>query len=533
MAPKRRSLFAVSLVVLSCSLVGGIYGQRGQASAASSKDEDVKNSLKTFTKAYNLVEENFADPVAPDKAIYDGAIPGMLRTLDPHSSFQDPKAFARMREEQRGNYYGVGMRVVMRSSKGSTVFEPFKGSPAWKAGLRPGDLIIQVNGTSARGMNTEQVAGLLKGPRGTTVKVEVEREGSSEPLSFQVVRDAIKLSSVPEAVKLNDGIYYIRVEQFMETTSRDLVADLNKIGETNIKGLILDLRGNPGGLVTEGVAVADKFLNKGEVIVSHHGRAAQAGKEMVYTAQSGNHGHLYPIVVLVNRSSASAAEIVTGALQDHDRAWVFGDNTFGKGLVQSVYPLIENSGLLLVTAKYYTPSGRLIQRDYSHASFYDYYFKQNTEARNLQDVKMTDSGRTVYGGGGISPDEKYTAPKYDKFQLEMARNNVYFDFTTHYLGTKPVKVTRDWTPDTAVMNDFHDFLLKKEIPFTEADFTQDHDWLKRQITMAVLWSGLSDEDSRAYEEMTDPEVLKAVDSLPKAQSLLNSVNKLIVQRRVK
>jgi carboxyl-terminal processing protease len=533
MASKRHSLFLACLVILSCSLAGGIYGQRVQASASSSKDDDVKASLKTFAKAYNLVEENFAEPVAPDQAIYDGAIPGMLRTLDPHSSFQDPKAFARLREEQRGKYYGVGMRVVMRGSAGSIVYEPFKGSPAWKAGLRPGDLIVKVNGTSARGMNTEQVAGLLRGPRGTTVNVEVERDGSLEPLSFRMNRDSINVTSVPEAVKLSDGIYYIRIEQFMETTSRDLQDDLNKIGEGNIKGLILDLRENPGGLVNEGVAVADKFLNKGDVIVSHHGRATEAGKNTVYTVQTGNHGNRYPIVVLVNRNSASAAEIVTGALQDHDRAWVFGDNTFGKGLVQSVYPLVENSGLLLVTAKYYTPSGRLIQRDYSHSSFYDYYFKQNTEARNLQDVKTTDSGRTVYGGGGISPDERYVYPKHDKFQVELARSNAYFNFTSHYLGTHSVKVTPNWRPDAAVMNDFHDFLLKKEIPFTEAEFTQDSDWLTRQITMAVLWSGLSDDDSHAYEEMTDPEVLKAVESLPKAQALLNSVNKLIVQRRMK
>jgi len=533
MASKRRSFFLVSLVVLLCSLAGGIYGQRVQASTATTKDDDVKNSLKMFTKAYDLVENNFADPVTPDTAIYEGAIPGMLRTLDPHSSFQDPKAFAKLREEQRGNYYGVGMRVVQRGSAGVSVFEPFKGSPAWKAGLRPGDLIIMINETNTRGMSTEQVAGLLKGPRGTPVKVEVEREGSTEPISFRVIRDGINVTSVPDAISLNNGVYYIKVEQFMETTSRDLQDNLNRIGEANIKGLILDLRGNPGGLVTEGVAVADKFLPKNSVIVSHHGRATEAGKETVYTARTGNHGHLFPIVVLVNRSSASAAEIVTGALQDHDRAWVFGDNTFGKGLVQSVYPLIENSGLLLVTAKYYTPSGRLIQRDYSHSSFYDYYFKQNTEARNMQDVKMTDSGRTVYGGGGISPDEKYVYPTYDKFQVELARNNAYFNFTAHYQGTHQVKVTGDWRPDAAVMKEFHDYLQTKELPFTEADFTKDHDWLTRQLTMAMLWSGLSDDDSRAYEYATDPEVLKAVESLPKAQALLNSANKLIVQRRMK
>jgi carboxyl-terminal processing protease len=527
MAQRRRSFLFFPLVVLLCALAGGIYGQRVQTAAATSNNDDVKASLKNFTKVYNLVEENFADPVAADKAIYDGAIPGMLRTLDPHSSFHDPKDFAKLQEEQRGNYYGVGMRVQMRGSAGSIVYEPFKGSPAWKAGLRPGDLIVMVNDTNARGMDTEKIAGLLKGPRGTTVRVEVEREGSTEPLFFNVVRDSINVSSVPDPVSLKNGVYYIKIEEFMETTSRDLNNALKRIGEDNIKGLVLDLRGNPGGLLNEAVGVADKFLAKDAVIVSHHGRASQ---EKVYTARNGNRGHLYPIVILVNRSSASAAEIVTGALQDHDRAWVFGDNTFGKGLVQSVYPLIENTGLLLTTAKYYTPSGRLIQRDYSHSSFYDYYFKQNTEARNLQDVKMTDGGRTVYGGGGISPDEKYTFPKYDKLQIELARNNAYFNFTTRFLGTHNLKVTSDWEPDTAVMNDFHGFLLKKDIPFTEADFTQDQDWMKRQIKMAFLWSGLSDEDSRSYEEMTDPEVLRAVQSLPKAQALLNSSNKLIVQR---
>jgi carboxyl-terminal processing protease len=316
----------------------------------------------------------------------------------------------------------------------------------------------------------------------------------------------------------------------METTSHDLEENLKKIGEGNIKGLVLDLRGNPGGLLNEGVAVADKFLNKGDVIVSHRGRSSE---EKVYTARNGNRGHVYPIVVLVSRSSASAAEIVSGALQDHDRAWILGDNTFGKGLVQTVYPLVENTALALTTAKYYTPSGRLIQRDYSHTSFFDYYYKANTEARNLQDVKMTDSGRTVYGGGGISPDEKFVPAKLDKFQVELLRNGAFFNFASFYLGTEKLKISDGYAINDKVVNDFHDYLLKKKITFTEAEFTQNMDWVKRQVTQEFYWSGMSSDDSRVFEHVTDPAVGKAIDAMPKAQALLNSAKRLIVQRMAK
>jgi carboxyl-terminal processing protease len=502
----------------------------GPATIPAVSADDVKDSLRNFTKAYNLVEENFADSVNPDNAIYKGAIPGMLRTLDPHSSFYDPTAYALMKENQRGNYFGVGMLVQQRSS-GTMVMEPFKGSPAFKAGLRPGDVIVSVDGKPTKGLSSTEVVDMLKGPRGTQVNIGVQREGSEKPLTFVVTRDSIYRTSVPEAISLKNGIWYIYIEQFNETTSRDLEANLKRIGEKNIKGLILDLRGNPGGLVNEGVATADKFLNKGDVIVKHRGRASA---EEVYTATNGNHGNLYPIVVMVSRNSASAAEIVSGALQDHDRAWIFGDNTFGKGLVQRVFPLVENSALALTTAKYYTPSGRLIQRDYSHTSFFDYYYKSNTEARNNNDVKMTDSGRTVYGGGGISPDQKYVAPKYDKFQIELLRNSVFFNFTASYLGTHPdLKVTDTWTPDAKIVEAFHDYLLKKNVAFTEADFTQHADWVKHDLTESIYFSALSSEDSRVFRDITDPEVQQAVEALPKAQALLNSAKKMVVQRMAK
>ncbi|MDQ6705570.1 MAG: S41 family peptidase, partial [Acidobacteriota bacterium] len=428
MAQRRRSLLFFPLVVLLCSLAGGLYGPRLPIASAATSEDDINKSAKSFTKVYGLVEENFADPLNADKAIYNGAIPGMLRTLDPHSNFFDPHEFQLMRESQKGSYYGIGMRVKQQFDGKTIVFEPFKGSPAFKAGLRPGDIIAAVNDKPTDKMSLSDVADMLKGPRGTTVKITIQREGSPQPLTFEVVRDGINRKSVPDAITLRPGIYYMYIEQFNETTSAELEDNLRKIGENNIKGLILDLRGNPGGLLNEAVAVSDKFLNKGDVIVSHHGRASA---EKVYTAKNGNHGHDFPMVVLVNRSSASASEIVSGALQDHDRAWILGDTTFGKGLVQTVYPLVENTGLALTTAKYYTPSGRLIQRDYSNLSFFDYY-QNKTELKNPQDVKMTDSGRTVYGGGGITPDERYVSPRLEKFESQLLGKQDFFYFTRHY-----------------------------------------------------------------------------------------------------
>ncbi|HSW51231.1 MAG TPA: S41 family peptidase, partial [Bryobacteraceae bacterium] len=461
----RLSLFA-PLVVLACALAGGIYAPGTGAASAASSEDDIRASLRTFSQVYTQVEQNAAEPLDADKALYNGAIPGMLRTLDPHSSFFDPRFFQLMREEQRGHYYGVGMRVGARSNK-VIVMEIFAGAPAYKAGLRPGDVIVAVNEKQAEGLSTADVADLLKGPRGTVVKVSVMRQGNEQPLVFGVVRDEISRKSVPDAFMIRPGVAYVQIVQFTETTSRELDENLKKLGEQNIKGLVLDLRGNPGGLLNEGVAVAERFLQKGQVIVSHRGRAST---EKRYVARNSSAGRDYPIVVLVSRTSASAAEIVAGALQDHDRAWVMGDNTFGKGLVQTVYPLSENTGLALTTAKYYTPSDRLIQRDYSSMSFFDYYYRKSGATQDTQDVRMTDSGRTVYGGGGIAPDEKYAPPRLNRFQVELLRQDAFFNFTAKHFGRNNARLPRDWQPDPGVEEEFHRFLLDSGVTFTEADY---------------------------------------------------------------
>ena len=524
-ANRRSFLFSLAIVFLF-AVLGGVYGPGVAGVSAASSEDDIKASVKTFTRFFDVIEQNFADPVTADKAIYKGAIVGMLRTLDPHSSFFDPRDFQVLREEQKGHYFGVGMTVAERNRK-TIVIAPFSGSPAYRAGIRPGDVILEVNDKRTDDLRTDQVADLLKGPRGTHVQVVVAREGVEKPLVFNITRDEIPRKSVEDAFFVRPGIAHLDIQSFNENTSREVEENLRRLGEQNVRGLILDLRENPGGLLNEGVAVAGRFLQNGQTVVSHRGRASA---EKPYVARHGSGSRDYPIVILVNRYSASAAEIVAGALQDHDRGWVVGENTFGKGLVQTVYPLAENTGLALTTAKYYTPSGRLIQRDYTQGSFLDYYYRKNLETKNPLDVKMTDSGRTVFGGGGISPDEKFTPAKYNTFQQNLLTKYSFFNFTARYFGSRETKLPETWDPDQEILSQFQQYLLKEGVQFTESEFTENHEWVKQQLKREMYLTAFGVEKARRLSIETDPVVLKALDSLPKARALVENAKKLIVQR---
>jgi len=525
----KRAVLLVPLIIALSALLGGYFGPVLEGAAEPAPD-DVKASVSTFTRVLSAVEQNYAEQLNHERAIYNGAIPGMLRTLDPHSSFLDPRYFQLMREEQRGHYFGVGMQIgLSRSGSGRTmVLMPFPGSPAYHAGIRPGDIILAVDDKPTDNLRMDEIADLLKGPKGTRVKVTLGREGADKPLVFDLTRDEIPRRSVHDAFWLKPGIAYLGISQFNENTSREVEEAFRRLGEHNIKGLILDLRNNPGGLLNEGVAVADRFLRKGQSIVSHRGRVSS---EKPYTAKQGNGGRDYPIVVMVDGQSASAAEIVAGALQDHDRGWIFGETTFGKGLVQTVYPLREGTGLALTTAHYYTPSGRLIQRDYSQTSLLDYYFaRKAADPKNALDVKMTDGGRTVYGGGGIKPDEPYSAPKLDRFQALLYRHSAFFNFTSRYFGTHEVKLAKSWEPDHNLLEEFHRYLLEEKYEFTEAQFAQQQDWIKQQLRREFFLSGFSIDEAVRLTIETDPAVAKAIESLPKAKALLESAKKVIAQR---
>src|SRR5690242_8072437 len=518
----RRSLLLIVVILITCGFLGMLFAQRSPMTPPSS-DSDVKDSLKQFTQVYQVVEDNYAEPVNADKAIYNGAIPGMLHALDPHSNFFDPKSYSLLREEQRGKYYGVGMTVGPRNNK-VIVIAPFVGTPAYRAGIHPGDIIIAVDGKATDNMNTTDVAELLKGPKGTTVRITVLREGSDKPLDFNIVRDEIPRYSVDLHFLIRPGIGYMHISGFQETTEHEVAQALEEMGD--LKGLILDLRQNPGGLLSEGVGVADKFLRKGQLIVSHHGRNSP---EKRYVASRGNGGKEYPLVVLVNRGTASAAEIVAGAIQDHDRGLIVGENTFGKGLVQTVYPLSENTGLALTTAKYYTPSGRLIQRDYSGVSLYDYYYNREKEENNPnREVKMTDSGRPVYGGGGITPDETVTTPKQNRFQDELLQHYAFFNFAKRYVINH--KVPKIFEVDDQVMSDFRKFLDEQKIAYTEVEMQEVNDWLRSNIKTELFIDSFGQQEGLKVRAESDPQVQKAIEMLPKAKELAENARRVIAER---
>jgi len=510
------------------AVLGSVYGPSVRATASGTND--LQESIKSFTRVLSIVQQDYAIPVDTDHALYDGAIPGMLRMLDPHSTFFDPRQYALLREDQRGKYYGVGMTVGPQENH-TVVLAPMPGSPASKAGIRPGDIIQNVDGKPTDGLTTSEVADLLKGPKGTIVHVAVMREGYTTALTFTITRDEIPKHSVDTAFQVRPGIGYVKVSAFNEETDTELAAALKQLDVANLEGLILDLRGNPGGLLNEAVSVSDMLLDKNQLIVSHHGRSSQ---ERRYYAVRGNRGVQVPLVMLVNANSASASEIVTGAVQDHDRGLVVGEQTFGKGLVQTVSPLSENTGLALTTARYYTPSGRLIQRDYKDVSLYDYLY--NHKNPQPTEVKLTDGGRQVYGGGGITPDVIVSQPKMNDFQQLLLRRDVFFPFpggvgtfTTFYLGGKP-EITRSFTVTDSVIAMFRRELDKEKISYTEPDIDQNLDWIKREIKKEVFISIFGLPAGYQVEVEDDPQVVKAVESLPQARALYQNVRRITAQR---
>ena len=348
-----RSLSAAGSIIAVSAVVGGLFGR-----AALVAQDQVPDQYKVFTAALKAVEQNYVGEVESDRLVYS-AITGMLQTLDPHSSFMDPRSFAQMRERQEGRYYGLGITINVVEGD-VTVFNVFEGSPAYQRGLRRGDVIVLIEGETTKGWNTEQAVRKLRGPKGTSVNIAIRRATYDEPIKLAVMRDEVHIPTIPAAIMLDASTGYIKLQDFGENTDAELGRALRELTQKGMKRLVFDLRGNPGGALDQAIKVSNRFLPKGNLIVYTRGRVANSDQD--YRATDSSDYLNLPMVTLVSRTSASASEIVSGALQDHDRSLIVGETTFGKALVQSVYRLSQGAGAAITTARYYTPSGRLIQR---------------------------------------------------------------------------------------------------------------------------------------------------------------------------
>jgi carboxyl-terminal processing protease len=524
----RFAAFAVLVLAVSAAL-GGYLGR-----STASSQERLPEQYRAFTAALRLVETSYVEPVPSDRVVYS-AISGMLQTLDPHSSFLDPKTYAQMRERQEGRYFGLGITIQVIDGD-ITAVSLFEGSPAYRTGVRRGDIIAKIAGESAKGWTTEEAARRMRGPKGTLVHLSLRRRGYDQLIELDVPRDEIHIPTVPAAFLLADGTGYIRLQDFGEQTDHDLSQALESLTREGMTRLLLDLRGNPGGPLDQAIKVANEFLPQGMLIVYTRGRVPNSDQDYRATEKSGYTG--LPIVLLVSRGSASASEIVAGALQDHDRAILVGETTFGKALVQSVYRISEDAGLALTTARYYTPSGRLIQRPWD-GTFDEYltYTARDQAApreRNAADLKLTDAGRKVYGGGGIEPDHHLEGPiegfnpsKYGRmlyarqaFASFAQKVSAVGDTRIPGVAKERTLVAQGFDVDTAMVDAFRAHLRSERLPVEDAGFAQDLEFIKAMIRYEINVNLFGVADARRHLIEADPQARLALGLFPEAERLL-------------
>lgn len=543
MKSKKRYWLIVVALVMPLTFAGAHPAQRllGQSDDGNTTRKKI---VEDFINAREVAEKNFAGKVDQDR-LMKGAVLGMLHTLDPHSSFYDRKEWEAFQNEQQSRYSGIGSSINQYSGK-VYIVSPIEGTPAHRAGVRFGDHIIEINGESTEGLTSFAVSTKLRGREGTPVTVKVARLGVSQPLEFKIVRASVPQPSIPSYFMVGNGVGYINLRTAFNFTTheemREALADLQKQGMTS---LVLDLRNNRGGLVDQATKVSNIFLYRGQKILSMRGR--QGVFPSVERSANNNSPDDYPLVVLINRGSASAAEIVAGALQDHDRARLVGEDSFGKALVQSVFTLTDGSGLVLTAGHYYTPSGRLIQRDYSGRSFYDYYLRRgDKEAVQRTEEKRTDSGRAVFGGGGVQPDVEVKIPARE-FETQRYWFEPIFEFTRVLVagqipGFPEFKIDRspdhshrltpnEYTVDDKVLAAFKNFIRnRKELRVTEARADKDAQWLKRQLRYQVVLAAYGNEVASQVLLEGDVQMQRALAEMPKAKAMAEDIRRVRASR---
>lgn len=534
---RRFILFSI-LVIIGGAMLGGLFGR---LPARTSAEGEVTNEklLAEYREALSVIGDGYAGKVDLEK-VNDSSMQGMLFTLDPHSSFFTREEYRKLNEDQASQFYGIGVSIL-RHRDGVYVQSVIPDTPADKAGLKYGDRFVTVSGKDAKDWSSSEVSKNVRGERGTPVKVQVERLGATAPVEFEIVRGGVPLPSVRNTFMLPNSVGYIGLTGgFQQTTAEELSLSLNELKKQGMKSLILDLRGNPGGILEQAVAVVSKFVPGGQIAVSVRGASGQQERELKTTGGSVEN---FPLVVMINGGSASASEIVAGAVQDFSRGLVVGSDSFGKGLVQRMFRLPYGTGLTLTTARYYTPFGRSLQRDYSSGSIYDYYTHGDERTGEVEtDVKpkpagspvTTANGRVLFGGRGIEPDIVAEGAKFSALRGRI--NEAAFFFVRQLVagkvsGFENFKVDRQsfratLTPNDFVISDrlfetFRSFAaMDKENGLSADNISSQGEYAKRRLREELATANYSTEAGTQVLLEADPQILKALEVMPQAANMV-------------
>ena len=526
-------------VVLS-GLVGGVFGGRVLATQT-----EMPQHYDAFAAALAAVEDNYVDDIDTERLVYQ-AIGGMLQTLDPHSNFMDPRSYAQLRERQEGRYYGLGITINVIDGQ-ITVMSIFEGSPAFRTGLRRGDVIAEISGEDATDMTSDEAVGLLRGPRGSSVDIAIRRAGYEVLIDLSVERDEITIASIQGAFMADDRTAYVRMRDFSETTGRELRETLDELKTQGMERLMLDLRDNPGGPLDQAIRVSNEFLPRGDLIVYTRGRVSNSDQD--YHAREESEFTELPLVVLVNRNSASASEIVAGAIQDHDRGLIVGETTFGKALVQSIYRVSHGAGLALTTARYYTPSGRMIQRpwDGTFDEYLTYSLRdQQPPSHSPGDRKYTDSGREVFSGGGVEPDHRIAGPLQgfdpSRFGRLLSARQEFASFAERFSAVGDTRITgstqgrefveRGFAVDAPMLSAFKEHLRDRGLTVDEDTFAADLEFIRAMIHLEIDIALFNLEEARHNLFDEDPQAQFGMTLFDQAERLLplDGQQSLVAQR---
>jgi len=527
MASFRRTSLGPVAVAMALSLLLGFGLARGLQAT-----DDLRSQLDLFSQVLFLVQNNYVD-VPDNHNLIRGAIDGMLKTLDPHTVYVPEQRAQRMDEDFRGEYSGIGIQFDIRDGA-IVVISPLEGTPAFRLGMRAGDRIVEIDGKPvSKSITTDDVFKLLRGPSGTTVEVTIEREDEAEPLKLTIERAKIPIESVYYPHMIRPGVGYVRITRFSQTTGEELEKDLNTLRAQGMKSLLLDLRSNSGGLLSQAVDVLDQLVPNDKLLVYTRGRIPSSNAD--YKSTDRPKLVDVPIVVLIDHGSASASEIVSGAIQDLDRGLVAGTNSFGKGLVQNQLRLSDGSKLLLTVAKYYTPSGRLIQRDYTkfadRSEYAEDAFKVDVPTDSVLATLpkfKTTAGRTVYGGGGIYPDViVHDPPNLTRPQADMIQKRVFWEFATHYIHHHK---DQKWTPQSFGRNfqlndaewaDVKSIMANRKVAVTDSIWQADRDFMVRQAREELANLTLSPLERYKIVVEDDSQLQASLDLFPRASKLMS------------